>query len=256
DLPMIPIVLTSVGAKPHMGIQVWMLGAGRAIPRNYFHTVINDSLIDWSNGGQNYNDVIIRAVGEASGKHSFVTEYAGTSAIMQNILNRPGRFGSNAELAAQPDAISFVRYLFANGYGQPGPFQPGPVGGGSLTFTSQLLGILGRYIPEPPGLVSKQISPTQFYQSIDYFLSPTYIQQNPGDFTGWAGINYQPLQMAMEIDQRVVQPTLAAGALFDQYPALTRLYTTLSPEDMNKDPVFSYNPGLPNVANEHGATLT
>src|SRR5438034_531331 len=32
DLPMIPIVLTSVAAQPHMGVQVWMLGAGRAIP--------------------------------------------------------------------------------------------------------------------------------------------------------------------------------------------------------------------------------
>ncbi len=47
DLPMIPIILTSVAAQPNMGVQVWMLGAGRAIPRNYYHTVINDSQIDW-----------------------------------------------------------------------------------------------------------------------------------------------------------------------------------------------------------------
>ena len=102
DLPMIPIVLTSVGAKPDMGIQVWTLGAGRAIPRNYYHTVINDTLLDWNNGAQNYNDVIIKAVGEAPGKHSFVTEYAGSSSVMQKILNPPGRFGTVAALAAQP----------------------------------------------------------------------------------------------------------------------------------------------------------
>jgi hypothetical protein len=65
DLPMIPIVLTSVGANPNMGIQVWMLGRGRAIPRNYYHTVINDSQINWFTSGQNYNDVIIKAVGES-----------------------------------------------------------------------------------------------------------------------------------------------------------------------------------------------
>ena len=35
DLPMIPIILTSVAAAPNMGVQVWMLGNGRAIPRNY-----------------------------------------------------------------------------------------------------------------------------------------------------------------------------------------------------------------------------
>ncbi len=63
DLPMIPIVLTSVAANPHMGIQVWMLGAGRAIPRNYYHTVINDAKLDWLGAGQNYNDVIIAARG-------------------------------------------------------------------------------------------------------------------------------------------------------------------------------------------------
>src|SRR5215468_589604 len=62
--------------------------------------------------------------------------------------------------------------------------------------------------------------------------------------------------MAMEIDQRVVQPTLQAGALFDAQPSLTRLYTTLSPEDMNSDPVFSYNTSLPNVGNVHTATWT
>ena len=255
DLPMIPIVLTSVAAQPHMGIQVWMLGKGRAIPRNYFHTVIDDALIDWNNAATNYNDVIIKAVGEASGKHSFVTEYAGSSSVMKNVLNYPGRFGSTADLAAQPDAFSFVQYLFSNGYGVR-TTQVGPGGFGGFQLTSQLTSILGQYIPEPPGLITKQVSPSQFYQSLSYYLSSQYMAQNPGDFTGWAGVNYQPQAMAMAIDQRVVQPTLAAGALFDAQPTLTRLYTTLSPEDMNKDPVFSYNGSLPNVSNVHTATLT
>ena len=76
-----------------MGIQVWMLGAGRAIPRNYYHTVINDAKLDWINGSQNYNDVIIAATAEAPDKHSFVTEYAGAASPMKNVLNAPGRFG-------------------------------------------------------------------------------------------------------------------------------------------------------------------
>jgi hypothetical protein len=44
--------------------------------------------------------------------------------------------------------------------------------------------------------------------------------------------------------------------MFDQFPYLTRLYTTLSPEDMNKDPVFSFNPGLKDWPNVHQGTLT
>ena len=62
--------------------------------------------------------------------------------------------------------------------------------------------------------------------------------------------------MAQDLQDRVVTPTLAAGALFDAFPYLTRLYTTLSPEDMNKDPVFSFNPGLKDWPNVHDGTLT
>ena len=260
DLPMIPLVLTSVGAKPDMGIQVWMLGQGRAIPRNYFHTIINDAVIDWFTAGQNYNDVIIRATHEADGRHTFVTEYAGPSKILQNVLNAPGRFGTQAELAAQPDAISFVTYLNNHGYAQAqqspgGPGGPGPAQGfGGLSYTSQLLAILGNYIPVPPQLVKKGVTPQSFYGNISYWLG-SYKQQFPGDFTGYT-ISYQPTMMAQELFDRVVTPTVEAGALFDSYPYLTRLYTTLSPEDMNKDPVFSYNVGLPDFANVHQATLT
>ena len=55
---------------------------------------------------------------------------------------------------------------------------------------------------------------------------------------------------------KIVEPTLDAGQIFDAFPYLTRLYTTLSPADMNKDPVFSYNPSLPDYSNLHEATLT
>jgi MYXO-CTERM domain-containing protein len=257
DLPMIPLVLTSVGAAPDMGIQVWMLGDGRAIPRNYYHTVLNDAVLDWNTAGSNYNDVVIRATKESVGRHTFVTEYAGTSTIMRNLLNAPGRFGSNAELAAQPDAISFIDYLNQHGFATFSNAQGGGPGGpafGTNVYPSQLLGILAKYVPVPPALAAKGITPSSFYQSISYYLG-SYQTQFPGDFTGYT-INYQPAMMAMEIQDRVVQPTLDAGALFDKYNYLTRLYTTLSPENMDKDPVFSFNPGLADYANLHQAELT
>ena len=151
DLPIIPIVLTSVAAQPNMGIQVWMLGTGRAIPRNYYHTVINDMAIDWNTSGANYNDVIIKAVGEAPEKHSFVTEYAGDSTVMRNVLNAPGRFGTQAALAASTTPAAFIAYLQQNGFGvlqnaNPGQF---PIG---LTFSAQLVAILEHYLPVPATL--------------------------------------------------------------------------------------------------------
>ena len=238
DLPMIPIVLTSVAAQPDMGIQVWMLGQGRAIPRNYYHTVLNDSKIDWLSSGANYNDVVIAATREAPGRHTFVTEYAGSSAIMRRLLNAPGRFGSATELAAQTSEIAFVDYL--NGHG--------------FSYTSQLTSLLGRYIPVPAALATQGINAAQFYAQISYYLG-AYRSQRPQDFVGYV-TDYRPLVIAQEIADRVITPTLAAGALFDSYPYLTRLYTTLSPEDMSKDPVFSYNAQLPPYTNIHEGTLT
>ncbi|HET6284619.1 MAG TPA: DUF2330 domain-containing protein, partial [Polyangia bacterium] len=198
DLPMIPIVLTSVAAQPHMGIQVWMLGASRAIPRNYYHTVINDQQINWFTSGANYNDVIINAVGEATGKHSFVTEYAGASKILQKVLNPPGRFGAEAQLASQPDAVAFVEYVLSHGF----------------TLTSQVVTILGRSIPFPAGLEKMKITPQNFYGSLRYFLE-MFRPMNPAAFEGWPGISYKPDEMSKELFDRVVKPTLAAGALFD-----------------------------------------
>ena len=171
DLPMIPLVLTSVAANPHMGIQVWMLGDGRAIPRNYYHTVINDAKLDWVDAASNYNDVIIAATAEAPEKHSFVTEYAGSVAPMQGILDAPGRFGSQTDLAAQTTDVAFVDYMLEHGY----------------PLTAQTTAVLGNYIPEPAALANEGISTAQFYASLDYYLG-SYKQSNPGDFDGWTEI--------------------------------------------------------------------
>jgi len=246
DLPMIPIVLTSVAAQPDMGIQVWMLGAARAIPRNYYHTVIDDALIDWTTAGQNYNDVIIKATREAQGGHTFVTEYAGPSSVMVGQIAPAFRFGDTATLAAQPTPVAFLGYLAQNGYTArtpPSGFFPRPP-----TYSSVVLEILGRYIPVPTG-----VEASTFYLDADYYLG-AYRQQHPEAFMGYA-IDYQPAAIAQELDERVVQPARAAESLFTQFPYLTRLYTTLSPENMNKDPVFSWNKSLPPVSNIHVATL-
>ena len=233
DVGMIPITLTSTGATENMGVQVWMLGNGRAIPRNYHHTVINDQAIDWVRSGSNYNAVIIRAVGEAPEKHTFVTEYAGSSTVMRGKLAPVGRFGLQTELAAQPTALDFVRYLYAHGFALP------PTMGffGAQVLPGQLKAILAKYLPPPSGVTADQ-----FYSNFQYWQSH-------------AVLDYQPILIASEIWSRVVEPTQAASALFDALPTLTRLYTTISPADMNKDPAFSFNPGLPNVANVHLATM-
>lgn len=236
DFGVIPITLTSTGAQENMGVQVWMLGAGRAIPRNYQHTVLNDARIDWQSAGSNYNDVVIAAVGEAPEHHTFVTEYAGPATPVRTAMLTPRRFGTKAELAAQRDASAFISYLWLNGFASPSPQNP-PWVGPSLSGT--LKSILSTSLPPPPGIDAES-----FYRSYEYYLP----MAPPQDF--------QPVALADAIWERVVVPTQNAAELFTDSATLTRLYTTISPADMNRDPAFAFNPSLPPVSNIHFATMT
>ena len=47
----------------------------------------------------------------------------------------------------------------------------------------------------------------------------------------------------------------AAEVLFGKASYLTRMHTWLAPADMTADPVFSFNPSLPDVAAQHEAQL-
>src|SRR5262249_41278531 len=143
-------------------IQVWMLGPGRAIPRNYYHTVLDDAAIDWLNAGQNYNDVIIRATSEAPQHHTFVTEFAGSSKVMQNLLDFPGRFGDPAQLSAQADPVQYLQQLFGRGF----------------PSTAQVTNIIGKQLPEPAGIAALNVSPAQYYLNFSYWHG-WYKQHHP-----------------------------------------------------------------------------
>jgi hypothetical protein len=225
DLPMIPIVLTSVAANPDMGIQVFVLGDHRAIPRNFRHTVLNDEHIDWFTAGQNYNEVVIKAVDEAKDHHSFITEYAGSSDTMKKVLNREGRFGDRRAFENAATAVEFVSLIQQNGF----------------LWSSPLINTLKEYFPKTAE--NEGVPDDQYYQSFSYYASTI-------DY------DFDASELTQKIWDRIVTPTIEAGELFDRHPKMTRMYTTLSPEEMTKDPVFSFNADLPDVSNVHEATLT
>jgi len=248
DLPMIPIVLTSVAADPNMGVMVWVLGENRAIPRNYNHTVINDAKIDWINYGANYVEVVTEAVDDAEGGRAFVTEYAGSSSPMLGLLDYDGRFGDLATMRATTDAVQYVQYLASYGYGvyNNQTF--------NLQFPSQLISLLQRDLPEPAGLAAQGVSANDYYVSIGYWLG-WYKDQYPELFTD-LDVDFDPVQLTDDIEQRVVVPTKDAGQLFRDHSYMTRMFTTMSPDEMVRDPVFSFNPDLPAFSNVHEATIT
>lgn len=234
DLPMIPITLTAVAAQPNMGIQVWLLGPSRAISRNYHHTVMNDAAIDWNQPGTTYQDLVVRAVAEAPDHHTFITEFAGSSKIMRGVLDYPGRFGNADYLKTVTDAGTYCDYLRANGY----------------PFTGNLVAILQKYIAMPPSLQQQGITPARYYWNLS-----TYRNIFPQAFQG-ISLKFDPAALTDEITKKIAKPILDAGKAFVDFPYLTELYTRLSPIDMNADPVFSFNPDLPDVANLRQSTLT
>lgn len=254
EKPMIPIILTSVAAQPNMGIQVWMLGQGRAIPRNYRHVVINDAQLDWFNQANNYNDVVIKAISEAPEKHAFITEYAGTSDVMKDVLDPASRFGTQDALAAKTEPGAFVQHLFDNGF-IPLPANQQQSGRG-FPFQQQVLppnlkALVLAAIPFPANLKGVTTE-DEFLRRLTYYLGE-YRTNNPALFIGYQ-LAFNPSALAGEIFEKIVKPVREAGALLRAYPTLTRLYTALSPQDMTRDPVFSYNPSLPEVSRDHNAT--
>lgn len=230
DVGQIPLTLTSVGASPNMPVEVWMVGPGRAIPRNFYHVVLNDAALDWASFGSNYRDLVTRAVATAPGKKAFVTEFAGSTERLRDTLAPASRFGTQAELAAQTTPQAFLRYLYDHGFGTSSFVTP-------LALPTALRAILVRYLPPPPN-----INAETFFRNYS-----TYVLIAPPN-------TFDPVVMAEEIWTRIVKPTQAAQALVLSQPTLTKFFSTISAEDMNADPVFAFNPSLPEVSNEHRAT--
>lgn len=233
DLPMIPITLTQVGAVDNMGILVWVAGEARAIPRNYYHVVVDDLPI-WFSSFTQYNQWLINAVHEAPGKHGFITQYAGPASLVQGQLDYPGRFGDPTQLRAQTTKSDYLHYLRNHNY----------------QFNALLLSILSRYIPEPKALVDAGVPLATFYQYYDNYAA------YDDDADGGTTTPFDPNALTDEIVASIVKPSQEANALLGRHPYLTRLYTALSPKDMTIDPVFSSNREVGDVPLLHSATIT
>lgn len=85
DRPMIPIKLTAVAANDDMGVLAWLLGKAQAVPQNYYALELNEARINWFNPALNYNQVVTAAADDAGGQ-GFVTEMAGATATLGNVV--------------------------------------------------------------------------------------------------------------------------------------------------------------------------
>ena len=229
--PCLPIRLTSIATQPDMPIVAWSLGKARAIPKNFLHVILNDATIDWLKPGTNYKTVVSQAVDQASG-HAFTTEYA------QPTKNYKSKFYQDQwktdELKAAKTPTEFMTMMLQKSYPR----------------TTQMQNLIRKHIPKPKAYES--VKDNAFYNCI-----------------GCSGCKHSPCSeykaevakqkfdaaaFADDVKTYVVEPLKQMQGHMETLPYLTRLYTTLSASEMTKDPIFAFNPDLPDVSNIHKAT--
>ena len=235
--PEIPIRLTAVATAPDLGVIAWILGEHRAIPKNYLHVQINEARIDWFNGGFNYPEVVTEAADEAGGQ-AFVTDYAGPSRIISDFFF--AEFDLE-RLRQQQHPADFLATALGQGFPRD----------------AQMQTLIRRHIPIPPAVFSEGVLEIVFggdRKAYDQARDEGWLQEiaessfynNIRAYDRYLGeFEFDAAAFAADLERIVVEPLSEVQRLFKEKSYLTRLYTTLSADEMTLDPIFSYNPDLP-----------
>ena len=208
--PAIPIQLTAVATVPDLGVTAYVLGEYRAVPENYLSVEINEARLDWLSAGSNYETLINEAMNEAGG-HGFRTEFAGPSNLFHGTLTTAW---FDYEQVAAATASDVIAVLQSQGF-----------------VPEDTLPALRRHLPAPGG-----VDEVSFYNCVQCYLES-------GEST------FDAVALADDLWANVVEPLEHAEELFERFPYVTRMYTTLSAEEMTLDPIFSFNPDMNDVDN-------
>ena len=219
DAAMIPLKLTAVAATPDMGVMTWLLSSARAVPYNYNALELNEARINWFNASSNYAQVVTAAADEAGGQ-GFVTELAGPTSQLSSVIwssqdEDMWRGLPNRTPSHATELILRLEAVFSGWSGLTDAYR--------------------RTIQLPEGVTFEQ-----FQACVSCFADQ---------------LVFSSTALVDAVDEEVIAPMRRAQALIDQTPYVTRLYTTLSAAEMTVDPVFLFNPDLPDVNNVHAAPL-
>jgi MYXO-CTERM domain-containing protein len=235
--PCVPLQLTAIAADEDMEVRVFFLDNDRVVPANYRHVLVNPLKLDWFNNASNYKEVITMAVDaqEADG-NAFVTEYAGPSNVVQTfgILNPSWDVAPIADFVTSP--VGVIEVLESQGL-----LECDAEWDTDCTYNHPLIkSIVSTYIPVPDGML-----PVEFYD--DLAANEAMI-----DLTAWDANGF-----ATMMTERIIAPAQNAVSLIENNDYLTRMYTTISPAEMNEDPIFRRNTTLGDVINiQFGTQVT
>ena len=221
--PAVPIRPTAEAAAPDMGVLVWVVGRSRAVPTNYLSLELNEAALDWARGASNYSDVVTQAANEAGG-HGFVTEHAAPSSAYRGVVFQAG-----------DDA--YERYDWEN-----------------ATLGELLSALIQRYstwngLPEfVTSVFDSPVTPQALSNCLTF--EPDCSLASLGTLNT-RHTDRAAFRAAFEAE--VIDPVRETDALFSQGAYVTRLFTTLSADEMTVDPQFDFNPDLADVSNVHQA---
>ncbi len=216
--PSIPIKLTAVAANEDMGVLTWVLGKSRAVPQNYLSLELNEARINWFNANSNYNSVVTEAADDAGGQ-GFVTEFSGASSTLA------GRVWTSQDDSQWKSLKTTVYQAF-----------------GDLFMSAYFT--YGAWDGFWDAVQATVTLPTGGPSIDDLKLCPNCYRDK---------LQGSPAAFVAELDKGVIEPVKSIQNLIDAHPEITRMYTTMSADEMTLDPLFTFNGTLKEVNNVHTA---
>lgn len=220
--PVIPMTLTAVAAQPDMGVMVWLLGEGRGVPSNYKHVTPNYTRLNWYRGTRSayasYQRLVTAAMNETDTGQGFATDFAG---YMPNLVSSLSSTSFWTSLIEENDVMPDAEFIAVAWRQGNGPLQA----------------------------VIREALPTSdmFVYNVDSLLEETFSE----------GMLREARIVATEaIREQVIKPLDNAIDILDDNLYLTRLYTTLSADEMTQNPAFTFNTAMGDQPRERNATLT
>jgi hypothetical protein len=131
-------------------------------------------------------------------------------------------------LATLTDPVAFLRAIQDEGYFERG--------------SPQAMAFVKRYVPLPKSLAGTW--EPGFYSNPEQYR--TQLRRE--------GVHVDAAKAAHELEETVLKPNRVILEQLGRHHYLTRLYTTMSPEEMNQDPTFRFNAYLPRVDSLHQAS--
>ncbi len=223
--PCVPLRLTGIAATPDMPITVFVAGDGRAVPKNFIHAVVNPMALDWPNVA-NYFDVIKDAVDTASGR-AWVTESSGVVPLDQGTVVSPAVLLDIRQAETLHTLASALQSLVEE-----------------APMVVDVLDDLVCWHPadHPEGDCEPVGAPSEAPK--DRLAS--YVAVAKSAATGDGAVEVDLAAVHARLEATVLTPLGSIVPMLDGL-TVTRFFTMLDPDEMVRDPLFAFNPELPDV---------